>query len=75
MASIGWRRFKFFDEVRHAEASLPEGVTASCGGPEEEVWLGCRDGLAVCLDRDMAVKATFPAFRGHIHCVTIENVS
>lgn len=75
MASIGWRRFKFFDEVRYPEASLPDGVTASCSGQDEEVWLGCSDGLVVCLDRELSVKVTFPAFRSRVHCLHIDAVS
>jgi len=74
MASIGWRRFRFFDDVQHTDASLPDSVTATCSGQEEEIWLGCEDGLIVCLDRNLDVKVTFPAFRGHVFGLLIEGV-
>lgn len=72
--SLGWKRFRFFDETRLDDASLPENVTASASGGEGETWLGCADGLVVCLDRDLAVKTTFPAFQGRVHCVLEEKV-
>ena len=74
MASIGWKRFKFFDEERHREAPLPEGVTASCAGTDNDVWLACADGLVVCMDRDLAIKITFPAFRATVHFLDVTKV-
>lgn len=74
MANLGWKRFKFFDEARFEDSPLPDSVTASCPGGDGDVWLGCGDGLVVCLDRGLAVKATFPAYQGRVHTIQVDKV-
>ncbi|KAL4537889.1 hypothetical protein Ndes2526B_g04250 [Nannochloris sp. 'desiccata'] len=71
MASIGWKKFKFFDEERHTGAPFPEGVTTACAGINDDVWLACADGLVVCMDRDLSIKSTFPAFKGKVHHLNV----
>lgn len=69
MAYSGWKRFRFFQEEAHADAVLPSNVSCSCslGG---SIWLGCSDGLAVCVAHDLSVRATFQA-----HAVRLDHVS
>ena len=74
MGSIGWKRFKFFDEERFRETPFPEGVTAACAGPDDDIWLACADGLIVCMDRELAIKTTFSAFRGKVYFLNISKV-
>lgn len=74
MASIGWKKFKFFDEERHTGAPFPEGVTTACAGINDDVWLACADGLVVCMDRDLSIKSTFPAFKGKVHHLNVSKV-
>ena len=71
MTSIGWKKFNFFDEERRTDAPFPEGVTTACSGIDDDIWLGCSDGLLVCLDKDLAIKVTFPGFKGTVHHVHI----
>jgi len=74
MASIGWKKFKFFDEERHTGAPFPEGVTTACAGINDDVWLACADGLVVCMDKELAIKSTFPAFKGKVHYLNVSKV-
>jgi hypothetical protein len=74
MASIGWKKFKFFDEERHTEAPFPEGVTTACAGLNDDVWLACADGLVVCMDKELGIKSTFPAFKGKVHYLSVSKV-
>lgn len=74
MGSIGWKRFKFFDEERFRDTPFPEGVTAACAGPDDDIWLACADGLMVCMDRELAIRTTFTAFRGKVHFLDFSKV-
>lgn len=76
MGSLGWKRFKFFDEVWNQNGSLPQQVSASCWSTETgDIWLACVDGLIVCVDQDMAIKMSFKAFeQGHVHAISIYQV-
>ena len=76
MGSLGWKKFKFFEEVWHQNGSLPQQVMASCWDSDtSDVWLACLDGLIVCLDRDMSIKTSFKAFKqGCVHAIAISQV-
>jgi hypothetical protein len=74
MTSIGWKKFKFFDEERHTGAPFPEGVTTACAGLNDDVWLACADGLVVCMDKELSIKSTFPAYKGTVHYLNVSKV-
>ncbi len=56
----GWKRFRFFNDDSYPDVALPTNVTCSCT-LGSSVWLGCNDGLVVCLDSDLSIRATFKA--------------
>lgn len=71
MASIGWKKFKLFEDIRYPEASLPQGVVAACIGTDDDIWLACNDGLVVCLNHELAIKSTFQAYKGAIYALSV----
>jgi hypothetical protein len=68
---LGWKTFRFFDEIHCSAASLPANVSATATTASDTIWLGTADGLIVCLNDDFTPAVTLPAFRGRVHCLVI----
>lgn len=65
--AVAWRKFRFFDEDRtRSGAAIPENVACTCAGADGTLWLGCTDGVILCLGRDLAVAASFPAHKATV---------
>ena len=65
--AVAWRKFRFFDDDRsRSGTALPENVACTCAGADGTLWLGCTDGVILCLGRDLAVAASFPAHKAAV---------
>lgn len=72
--TVGWKRFKFFDDVK-VQAQLPDNVSYACCDPDGRIWLGSTDGFVARLDGDLNLQTSFTAHQGCIKLLTVIKAS
>lgn len=74
MAALGWKRFRFFNEFRRTDLSIPSDVICTCCALDGTTWLGCVDGMAIAVDQSLSLLSAFRSHEGPIITVACSQV-